>query len=127
MTSTSKELIELTTISKDYDKILSNLSSSRWILISILIILILFFVLTIGFVYYPVYVIEKQVTTIHQESQEALAILQNGSASVEMTLQKLNAAAIAGIKTEDTIIGFIKAACTVPPFKFFPYCQEITG
>lgn len=121
------ELVELTVVQKNYDSILVNLSSTRWILVSILIVLFIFFVMTIAFVYYPVSIISNQVTEIHTESKQALVILQNGSTQVESTLTKLNTAAVEALKLEDTIIGFVRSACSIPPFKFTSYCIELNN
>ena len=88
-------------------EILKSLTTNRWILIALLVILILFVLLTIGFVYLPMYNMQKQVTSINDESKQALNILTTTAADVETTLTGLNSAAVQANKLEDTIFAFI--------------------
>lgn len=107
------------------NEIAKGLSANRLILIILLVILIIFILLTIGFVYIPVYNMQKQVTSINDESKEALKILTNTSADVETTLTGLNNAAVQAGKLEDTIFGFIKGTCTIAPFNQSDFCKHL--
>lgn len=112
---------------RDPSILLKSLSTNNTILIVLLIIFVIFLILTIWFVYYTVYKIQQNITTINNESKEALTIITNGQTDVESTLTKINASAAETLATEEDIIGFIKSACTVPPYKFLPGCKIING
>ena len=105
-------------------EILKSLTTNRWILIALLVILILFVLLTIGFVYLPMYNMQKQVTSINDESKQALNILTTTAADVETTLTGLNSAAVQANKLEDTIFAFIGGACKVVLFSGSDFCKN---
>ena len=119
--------IQLSEIEGDSTSILVNLKSNTTLLIIILVLFIIFLFLTSWFVYYSVYQIQQNITTINKESKEALAIISSGQTDVESTLTKINASAAETITTEEDIIGFIRAACTVPPFSITPTCKTFNG
>lgn len=111
----------------DVSILLKSLSTNNTILIILLVIFVIFLILTVWFVYYTVYKIQQNITAINNESKEALTIITNGQTDVESTLTKINASAAETLATEEDIIGFIKSACTVPPFKFTDVCKKING
>lgn len=106
-------------------KILNDeIISTRSLFIAILVIVIIFILLTFGFIYYPLYLMNNKVTDITQQSKDALNSLKDNVSTGESTLQGINAATQQVSDANSTIHDLIANLCSRSPFNGDAFCHS---
>lgn len=107
------------------DAVKRSLTSNRWILILMIIILILFIVTTIGLVMVPLTNIRNMVDDINKESIEAYNLLQKTSTDVETTIKTIVGTTAKINEVEDDVTTLIYAVCFFPPYSGYDFCKNL--
>ena len=105
-------------------KLNEEIISTRSLFIAILIIVIIFILLTFGFVYYPVYLMKSKVADITVQSKTALDSLKTNVATGEETLQAANAGTAEVSSANAAIQSLIDQLCERSPFINDTFCKE---
>jgi Tfp pilus assembly protein PilO len=107
------------------DDITNDIIGSRRLFIGLLILLIIFALLTFGFVFYPIYLMKQKVQNVYSQSKDALKSLNQTNAEGQTVLNGLNAAASEVNTINNAINGFIQIACDNLPFSYDQFCKDL--
>ena len=107
------------------DDIVNDLAGSRKLYVALLIILIIFVLLSFGFIYYPIYLMKQKVQTVSTQSADALKSLKEVTTEGQTTLNGLNAGAQEISTINSAINSFVALACQTSPFNNDSFCQNL--